>query len=370
MSRLGNWLETPGSTIDCEDDLEAVQSLFLARGWSDGLPVIPPTPERVEAMLAYCDRPWDEPFMTVPPRYAPATPARIATNAVMAGLRPVHFPLVLAAFDALNEPEFNLYGIQATTHPCTPLLLFGGPLAVEAGIHGGNNAFGQGYPANATIGRAVRLALVNIGGAFPGIGDMATQGTPAKFAYCCSENEAESPWEPLRVELGLPAEATTVTVIAAEGPHNINDHESTTAIGVLKSIAGTVAITGANNAYHPTVPAVAISPEHARTIADGGYTKQAVKEYLYEHARLPLGRFSDENIERRLRTRFPERFANAGLDAGVPMAQSPEEFMVFVAGGAGKHSAYIPTFGSTRPVTRVVATADGVPARRLDDFRR
>jgi hypothetical protein len=159
-------------------------------------------------------------------------------------------------------------------------------------------------------------------------------------------------------------------VIAAEGPHNINDHESTTAIGVLKSIAGTVAITGANNAYHPTVPAVAISPEHARTIADGGYTKQAVKEYLYEHARLPLGRFSDENIERRLRTRFPERFANAGLDAGVPMAQSPEEFMVFVAGGAGKHSAYIPTFGSTRPVTRVVATADGVPARRLDDFRR
>jgi hypothetical protein len=103
MSRLTNWLDTPGCTIDSDDGLEAIQSLFLARGWSDGLPVIPPTPERVEAMLAYCDRPWDEPFMTVPPRYAPATPARIAANAVMAGLQPAHFPLVLAAFASLRE---------------------------------------------------------------------------------------------------------------------------------------------------------------------------------------------------------------------------------------------------------------------------
>src|SRR5690606_24966511 len=186
-------------------------------------------------------RPWDETIATIPPRYGAATPVRLAANAVMAGCKPEYFPLVMLAIEALAEEPYNLYGTQATTHPCSPLLIVNGPIAAELGINSGHNAMGNYYRANAAIGRAVRLALVNIGAAIPGSGDMATAGSPTKFSYCVAENEAASPWEPLHVELGFPANATTVTVVAAEGPHNINDHESLSGEGILTMVAGTMA---------------------------------------------------------------------------------------------------------------------------------
>lgn len=344
----------PGVALELDDDFEAINALCLEKGWSDGLPVVPPTEQRVERMLAHCTLPWDEPVATLAPRYAPATPLKLAANAVMAGCRPEYFPVVLAAIDALADPVFNLYGIQATTHPCAPLILVNGPAARALGINGGANAFGQGHQANAAIGRAVRLALVNIGGAIPQLGDMATQGAPTKYTYCAAENEAESPWEPLHVELGFAREASTVTVVAAEPPHNINDHESTTAAGILKTIAETMAIPGSNNAYHYSCPVVAISPEHAATIARGGYSKAEVKRHLHEHARVAFSRFSEENVERRLKRKFPEGYAAEGLAARVPLALAAEDIYVVVVGGAGKHSAFIPTFGTTRPVTREI----------------
>ena len=160
--------------------------------------------ERVERMLAYCDRDFDEPVAKIPPRYGAATPIRLAANAVMAGCKPEYFPLVMLALEALAEEPYNLYGTQATTHPCTPMLIFNGPVAKEVGLNAGHNVMGNYFRANAAIGRAVRLALVNIGAAIPGTGDMATAGTPAKFTFCVAENEAASPWEPLHVELGFP----------------------------------------------------------------------------------------------------------------------------------------------------------------------
>ena len=223
--------------------------------------------------------------------------------------------------------------------------------------------------SNATIGRAIRLALINIGGAIPRIGDMATFGSPAKYTYCVAENEAESPWEPLHVERGFAREATTVTVFAAEGPHNINDHESTTAVGILKMVAGTMAITGANDVYYEAQPLVVFGPEHAATVARDGYAKADVRRFLFEHARLPLGNFSQENIDRRFRVEFAERFANANLDALVPVVQRAEDIAIIVLGGAGKHSAYIPTFGGTRSVTRALKRADGEIARSIGEFR-
>jgi hypothetical protein len=355
--------------LECDDDPEAVYEFLCAKGWSDGLPVIPPTPERVQRMLQYCDRDLETPVIRIPPRFGAATPIRIAANAVMAGCRPEYFPLVLLALEALAEEPYNLYGTQATTHPCTPFLIFNGPIATEVGLNAGQNAMGNYFRANAAIGRAVRLALVNIGAAIPGVGDMATAGTPAKFTFCVAENEAASPWEPLHVERGFPKEATAVTVLAAEGPHNVNDHESITATGILAMIAGTMTITGSNNAYYTGQPCVAFGPEHAQTVAGGGFSKSHVRKWLFERATLPLSRFSEETIERRFRRKLAEQYSNAPLDAAVRMFQKPEDLIVIVTGGAGKHSAYIPTFGNTRAVTRALKRADGELVKSVQELK-
>ncbi|MDH3314617.1 MAG: hypothetical protein OER43_02455 [Gammaproteobacteria bacterium] len=371
-SNLSQLLKEPGTSIEAEDDFDAVNELVRGRGWGDGLPVLPPTAARVEQMLQYCDRPWDEPIALIAPRYGAATPLRLSANAVMAGCRPEYFPLLMLAVEAMCEEPFNCYGIQATTHQCGVLVLVNGPVAKELDINAGHNAFGPGRQANATIGRALRFAQVNIGGAIPGLGDMSTFGSPAKYTYCAAENEDESPWEPLHVERGYPREASTVTVFAAEGPHNVNDHESLTGEGILKMVVGTVAITGANNIWFDGEILVIFGPEHAATVAKGGFTKNDVKKYIFEHARLPLSAFSQENIERRLRQWpvFEGRFAEAGMDALVPVAKHPEEVLIAVVGGAGKHSAYIPTFGASRAITRPLKLSDGQLARSVEDFGR
>ena len=367
---LTQLLKAPGASLECEDDFDAVNELVRGRGWSDGLPVVPPTASRVERMLAYCDRPWNEPVAKMAPRYGEATPLRLAANAVMAGCRPEYFPLLTLAVEAMCEEPFNLYGIQATTHLCAPLVIVNGPVAKELNINSGHNAFGPGWQANATIGRAIRLALVNIGGAIPALGDMSTFGAPSKYSYLAAENEEASPWEPLHVERGLPREASAVTVIGAECPHNVNDHESITAEGILTTIAGTMVAVGANDVYYEAQPLVVMGPEHAKTVAGGGFSKTATKRFLHEHAHLPMNRFSKENIERRLRVTWKERLGAASLDAPVPVVQRPEDILIAVIGGAGKHSAVIHTFGATKAVTRALRRRDGSLARSVHDFRR
>jgi hypothetical protein len=306
----------------------------------------------------------------IAPRWGEATPLRLAANAVMAGCRPEYFPLLVLAIEAMCEEPFNLYGVQATTHLCAPLVIVNGPAAKELGINSGHNAFGPGCQANATIGRAIRLALVNIGGAIPGLGDMSTFGAPSKYSYLAAENEDASPWEPLHVERGLPREASAVTVIGAECPHNVNDHESITAEGILTTIAGTMLSTGANDVYYDAQPLVILGPEHAKTVAGGGFSKADAKRFLRDRAHLPLGRFSKENIERRVRVTWKERYAAAGLDEPVHMVQRPENLLLAVIGGAGKHSAVVWTFGATKPVTRALRRRDGSLARSVEDFRR
>ncbi|MGZ5259276.1 MAG: UGSC family (seleno)protein, partial [Burkholderiales bacterium] len=282
MSNLADLLKAPSASIEADEDFDAINALYLERGWGDGLPIVPPTAERVERMLAWCDRAWDEPIAKIAPRYGEARPLRLAANAVMAGCRPEYFPLYMLAIEAMCEEPFNLYGVQATTHLCAPLVIVNGPIGREIGLNSGHNAFGPGTPSNATIGRAIRLALLNIGGALPGSGDMSTFGAPSKFSYCVAENEAASPWEPLHVERGFPADATTVTVIGAECPHNVNDHESLSAEGILTTIAGTMALTGSNDTYYEAQPVVVMGPEHAKTVADGGYSKADAKRFLQE----------------------------------------------------------------------------------------
>ena len=368
MSAIDSYLQVPGVAMEGIDDSEGATDLARARGWGDGLPIVPPTADRVERMLGYCDRPWDAPIAQEPPRNGEATPLRIAANAVMAGCRPEYFPLIVLAIEAMCDEAFNLYGLQTTTHPVAPLVIVNGPVARELDVNGGHNAFGPGWQANATIGRAVRLTLLNIGGAIPTIGDMATMGQPGKYSFVVAENEAASPWEPLHVERGFAHETSTITVVGAEGPHNINDHESDTGEGILSMVAGTVGITGHNNVYYRSEPMLALGPEHARTIASDGYSKADVKRYVFEHATVPLGKFSRRNYERRLLKNFPGRYDDAPPETPVPPCQSADDVMVIVLGGAGKHSMYLPTFGETRSVTRALKLADGREARSVRDF--
>ena len=370
MSDLADFLKAPGASIEAEEDFDAINALYLERGWGDGLPIVPPTAERVEKMLLYCDRPWNEPIAKVAPRYGEATPLRLAANAVMAGCRPEYFPLYMLAIEAMCEEPFNLYGVQATTHLCAPLVIVNGPIRKELGLNSGHNAFGPGTQSNATIGRAIRLALLNIGGALPGAGDMSTFGAPSKYSYFVAEHEEVSPWEPLHVERGFPAHASTVTVVGAECPHNINDHESITAEGILTTIAGTMASTGSNDMYYEAQPVVVMGPEHAKTVADGGYSKADAKRFLQERANLPLFRFSKENIERRFLVTFKDRYANASEETAVPAVQRAEDIIITVIGGPGKHSAYIPTFGATKSVTRALKRRDGELAGSVNELRK
>ena len=288
----------------------------------------------------------------------------------MAGCRPQYFPLLMLAIEAMCEEPFNLYGIQATTHLCAPLVIVNGPVAGELGINSGHNAFGPGTHSNATIGRAIRLVLLNIGGAIPTLGDMSTFGAPSKYSFLVAENEAASPWAPLHVERGCAPEDSAVTVIGAECPHNVNDHESLSGEGILTTVAGTMLSTGANDMYYEAQPLVVFGPEHAKTVAGDGYGKPEAKRFLFEHAHLPLGRFSKENIERRLRVTFKDKYAQAGLDAPVPMVQRAEDIIIAVIGGAGKHSAILPTFGATKAVTRALKLRDGRFARSVEEFKK
>jgi len=354
-------------TFPLEGAYANINRHYQERGWTDGLPIVPPTEDDVRECLRWTDRDPREVVAVLPPRQGEATVERIAVNAVMAGCRPEYLPVLIAAIEAMADPAFNLDSIQATTHPVAPLLIVNGPIAREIGLNAGYNAFGQGFGANLTIGRAVRLVLMNVGGGLPGTGDRSTQGSPAKIAYCVAENEDANPWEPLHVELGFPRDVSTVTVIGCEGPHNIQDHVSHSGLGVLRIIAGAMGQAGSNNILAQGWPLLSLGPEHAATIARDGFSKRQVKEFLFEHARFPLRRLGDEYHRWFVETRG----AAVGPETMLSIVDSPDAISVIVVGGAGKHSCWQPTFGTqTRPVTRAIARRDGTPARRLADLRK
>jgi len=343
-------VDSAASSHRVPDDLLAFQDFMLERGWGDGLPMIPATPERVAAMLAGAGRRADDLVAVLPPRLGRATVERVAVNAVLAGARPEHLPVILAAVEAVAQPAFNLQAVQTTTHPCSPLIIVNGPVANRLGINGAGNALGQGHLANAVIGRALRLVLQNTGGARPGREDRATQGHPGKYSYCVAENEAASPWESLSVERGFAPEVSTVTVCASEGPHNVNDHGSSTPEGILTTVAGTAATVGSNNIYLGGEPLIVLGPEHAATVAGGGWSKADFKRALWARAQVPLSRFDPANLER-FAVIHPAGFKDRPPETLAPLARAWTDVMVVVAGGAGKHSVLIPTFGATRSVT-------------------
>lgn len=332
--------------IVIEDSPEAVLAAFCERNWCDGLPVVPPTEDRVRAMLGTFDG--GRVLGVMPPLWRQATLEKVAVNAVMAGCVPAHFPIIVAATEAMLDPAFNLYGVQATTHPVAPLVIVNGPYGRAVGLHSGSGCFGPGFRANATIGRAVRLILLNIGGAWPGRYDMATQGSPAKFSYCIAENEAASPWGPM-------VEGDVVTVYGGEPPHNVNDHVSTTGAGVLANITDTAVSLGSNVGWYfsQSQLLVVFGPEHAKTVADDGLTRADVQRFVFEYARLPLGLLKLGGMYGM--HDWPASM-NAVRDDGalLPQVPSPDDVYVMVAGGSGKHSCVVPNCTFSRAVSRPI----------------
>jgi hypothetical protein len=338
------------------DDLTDVIELLFESGWTDGLPVIPPTPRNVQRMLSGTTRPLDEMIGRIPPKGGRATVEKIAVNAVMAGCKPAYLPVVIAAVEALLDGRCNTRGVQCSTHISTPLLIVNGPMAQELGLNSGHNVFGQGWRANATMGRAVKLVLVNLGGAIPGVTDKATFGHPGKFTYCIAENEAANPWEPLHVERGFAPTDSTVTVFGAEAPHNINNHWSATPHGLLRTIADTMATLGSNHLYLGGESFVVLGPEHAELLARAGWAKRDVRAYLFEQARKPLrqvkigGMYGPESQ----RNLWPRWIDHENEAERIPIARRAEDIAILVAGGAGRHSVYLPGWGA-RSVTRKIA---------------
>jgi len=314
------------------------------RGWTDGLPVVPPTPERVEAMLAGTALAPSTLIAKVPPAWAAATVEKIAVNAVMAGCLPEYMPVIIAAVRAMTDPALNLNGMQCSTHLSTPLVLVNGPARIALGMNCGSNVFGQGNRANATIGRAIKLILTNIGRAIPGVTDKATLGHPGKYTYCIAENEEQSPWDPLHVERGLKREQSAVTVFGCEAPHNINNQASQNAFDLAHTFADTMATLGKNMFYAQGEVMLVVCPSHAETIAQDGWSKQHLKEYLYEKARKPvrlvkLGGLYGREVKRNFWPRWVNR---EDEDEMVPLVRRASEITIVIAGGPGRHTAFLP----------------------------
>ena len=336
--------------LQVDADPWAFFSWLESSGHGDGLPVIPPVPELVAAMVAGSGLAPETPVASIAPAGTLATVEKIAANAVMAGCKPDYMPVLLAAVRALAQPRFNLAGIQGTTHPVAPLVLVNGPIRHRLALNCGSNVFGQGWRANATIGRAVRLILINLGGGLPGITDMATHGSPAKFSFCIGENEEESPWEPFHVEHGLQAGDDAVLVHGGEPPHNLQDHGSANAAELLLTLVSGMATVANNNAGLGGEMLLVLSPEHARILAQDGMSKNDVRQELHRRMRL---RFADLGKGSRDFYRHRRPSTDLGPEvAEIAYFDDPAQILIVVAGGPGLHSAVLPSFGGMSWSTR------------------
>ena len=338
--------------VEAPDDLDAFNLMYRERRWTDGLPVIPPTTERVERMLRHSRRSPDDIVAAIAPGFGAATVQRIAINAVLAGCSPGHLPVLIAAVEAVAAPEFNLQGMQASTHPAAIWLIINGPIASQLQVNSTFNCLGQGAAANATLGRALRLLLQNVGGALPGEMDRATQGQPGKYSFCCAENETASPWEPLHVSRGYAPGSSAVTVVGAAGTLNMNTHAKDSG-DVLRVIADSMVYPTSNDYWIGGEPWIVLGPEHAEILHRDGLSKRDVQRLLWEACKMPAARMAAKELERTRNARLAE-LGYIELDTLLPISPRPDDIGIIVAGAAGTHSVYIPSFGDSRSVTREV----------------
>ncbi len=331
-----------------EDDVEAA----FERGWTDGLPVVPPTPERVARMLTGTTRDPADVVAVVPPDLVECTVEKVAINAVLAGCKPEYLPVVITAVEAACTDEFNIHGLLATTYFSSPVMVVNGPITKAIGMNAGINVLGQGNRANATIGRALQLVVRNVGGGRPGGVDRATLGNPGKYTFCFAEDEAGSPWEPLHVERGLAPDASAVTLFAGDGVRGMVDQLSREPDSLARSLAACL-----RAVPHPKMAlgfdvVVVVSPEHGRVFREGGWSKARLRDEL-----LALLQLDGDDVIRGaggIAEGLPEGLAGAT----VPKFRDDGLLLVHAGGGAGLFSAIIGGWingpGGSQPVTREV----------------
>ncbi len=332
---------------------EDVHEAMYERGWSDGLPLVPPTLERVARMLAGTTRDADEVVALAPPNLVECTVEKVAINAVMAGCLPEYLPVVIAALEAICTDEFNMHGVLATTMGVGPVLVVNGPIRNEIGMNAGINVLGQGNRANSTIGRAVQLTIRNVGGGAPGGVDRSAQGNPGKIGLCFPEDEEGSPWEPLSVERGFDPDVSTVTAFCGEGPSIIVDQKSRTPESLTRLIGQTVMTTVSPRMVMGMDAMLVLSPEHAARYRDAGWSKADFRAAFDEATALQ----SDDILE-----------GHDGIDEGLPagMAGIPLQkfrpdgglLIVHAGGPAGLFSSIIGGWlsgpGGSIPVTKEI----------------
>ncbi len=330
-----------------EDDLE----FMYTRGFTDGLPVVPPTEERVLKMLTGTSRSADEVVAIVPPDLVEATVEKVAIAAVMAGCLPEYFPWVLTAVEAACNDEFNMHGLLATTMPVGPVLVCSGPGTRAIGMNSGINALGQGNRANSTIGRALQLLVRNLGGGRPGEVDRATLGSPSKLTFCFAENDLESPFGRLAEDFNVEPGVDAITVFAGEGPHTIVDQLSRTPESLVGSFAGVMQSMHHHKLVMVFDAILVVSPEHARVFAEAGWDRARILDEL--HSRLVTPVADLERGAHGIAEGVP-----VGFEGSLPKFRPEGILLTHAGGGAGLFSALIAGWvnGDTgsKPVTRTV----------------
>ena len=338
--------------IEAPGGLDELNKLYMSRRWGDGLIIAPPTEEAVRRMLRHTRRAPDEVVATIAPGMGAATVEYIAIQGVMAGCYPEYLPVLIVAAEAVATRQFHLQAIQATTNPSAVWLIINGPIARRLEVNAGAGCLGQGAWANATLGRALRLILQNIGGALPGEMDRATQGQPGKYTFCCAENEEASPWEALHVERGFAADTSTVTVVGALGTWSMN-MTARRAEEVIAMIGDTMQYPASSDYVYGGAPFIILAPQHANLFHGAGWEKSEVKRRLWEASKMRAGRAKGSEFERMTTGRRAE-LGEIGPDTLVPISVKPEDLSIVVAGGPGSHSVFVPVSAHTRSVTREV----------------
>ncbi|MBI2909504.1 MAG: hypothetical protein HYX92_17805 [Chloroflexi bacterium] len=346
------------------DLLEALRNLnsdFLDRGWGDGFPIVAPTREALDEMLRGTSRGRDDLVLVMEPGRGLATVEKIAVNCVMAGCRPEHLPVVIAAIEAISEPEFNLPMVSQSTGPICPLLVINGPIRKELGINCGGCVLGPGAPSrvNTVIGRAVRLVMMNIGHAYANIMDMDCIGTPNKYSMCMGENEEASPWEPLHVERGFDRNTSTVTAFPCESFSNVADQVHFVPEQLLDIFAHT-ANEPNSTAWSWLLPnkpgwnrenLIVFCPEHAQILGKAGWTKEQVRRLMFYKARIPVGLIKAQLLRAGRDTAWNWLLRQPD-DMPVQVVRDMKAFHIVVVGGSGPKSAYM--FGMGEPVTKEI----------------
>ena len=345
--------------IELDDSIDPFE--YCTR-FGDPLPVIPPTVDRVDRMLAACSLAADEVVALIPPNYGAATVEKIAANAVMAGCKPEMMRVLIPLVRAVCDERFNIHGVQATTHFAAPLVIVNGPIRRELGFACGSNVFSNVARANSTLGRALQLILTNLGGARPGEIDMSTLGNAGKFSYCIAENEEENPWEPLHVEMGFDPEQSTVTLFAGESPHGVSEHLAREGRQILKTISRALATVWSYRVCAGVEAMVVLCPEHVKTLHHDGFTKRAVREFLFENTGIPLRQFEDGAGEGTPHVKLYKQAAINGEPCYLKFTE-PSAIKLVVAGGtAGKFSAVIGSWAAGARGSQMVTYPLGAQA--------